>query len=77
MYWDTTPPPDSLKAMVDEAAAIVVGRFEGQSRLVETVIDPKATILSTVYGFHILEVVKVDPLVAVGSVLNLELPGGR
>ena len=76
MYWDTTPPPDSLKAMVGEAAAIVVGRFEGQRRVVETVIDQKAAMRSTVYGFRILEVVKSDPLVVVGEVLNLELPGG-
>ena len=78
IHVDTTPPPSSLNDMVDEAAAIVVSRYDGQSRLVETVLDPKLPPhRATAYAFRILEVIKSDPLLpGVGGVFSVELPGG-
>jgi hypothetical protein len=78
VYWDTSPPPPSLKAMVDEAAAVVVGRHVGHPRLIETVIpgDTRAD-RSTAYEFQLTEVIKADPLLPeAGEVLSLVLPGG-
>ena len=80
IHVDSGPPPSTAAAMASAAAAIVVGKYTGAARLIETRAsdDPRLPPLrSTAYTFQIVDIVKLHQyLPFAGGNLDLELPGG-